>query len=225
VTTLRLDAGRMLTCDAAARTITGLALPYGVPAGTMLGDFVFNAGAVSYADDVRRIKLLVGHDTDRPVGYATDLSDAPAPAPGLRAVFYVPPGAAGDAALSDAAAGLRDGLSVGLDLDDVTIAALMDWVPGDPPVPGSGVLREISLCPVPAFDDARVDRVAASRKGSSMTASLNLTAPDPAPHPDRHHHDRAAAGRCVHRGAAAIQGPEVHLSHGGHAAGAGAGER
>jgi phage head maturation protease len=184
VTTLRFDAGRLLTCDGASRTITGLALPYGVPASTFLGDFTFAAGAVRYAADLRRVKLLVGHDAGQPVGYATQLSDDAGPPAGLQSVFYVPPGDAGDAALADAAAGLRDGLSVGLDLDDATVAALMEWVPGDPPVAGSGVLREVSLCPLPAFDDARVSSVAASRKESTMPNALTATRPDDPATPD-----------------------------------------
>jgi hypothetical protein len=98
VTTLRFDAGRLLTCDGASRTITGLALPYGVPASTFLGDFTFAAGAVRYAADLRRVKLLVGHDAGQPVGYATQLSDDAGPPAGLQSVFYVPPGDAGDAA-------------------------------------------------------------------------------------------------------------------------------
>src|SRR5690606_16303258 len=88
------------------------------------------------------------------------------------ATFHVPPNANGanperDQALADAANGVRDGFSVGVDItahefdDDGTL------------IVNAGHIREVSLCAVPALDDARVTSVAASSptptpEGSAM---------------------------------------------------------
>ena len=170
-----------LNCDTARRTIAGLAVPYGPAARTMLGDVTFAAGAIRYGTELSRIKLLIGHDNDRPVGYAATLEERSAPTPGLYATFTVPAGPAGDAALAEAANGLRDALSVGVDLDD-QVGELL-WNGSDGPVAAAGTLREISLCALPAFDDARVLSVAAARKDTPMEA-LTLSAPTPDPPTD-----------------------------------------
>ncbi len=161
-----LAAPEGVTVDTAARTITGLAVPYGKPGRTSLGLLSFSRGSLKWSDP-KRVKLLVEHDQRADVvGYARDIAESDA---GLVITFYVPEGEAGDRALASAANGLRDGLSVGVEPDARTLAA-MRRANGDP-VAASGALRETSLVAVPAFDDARVSSVAASGGAGLVVSS------------------------------------------------------
>lgn len=148
--------------DAQARTIEGLALPYG-KVGTKFGvGFRFERGSLQFAD-VSRVKLLRDHDFTQALGKAVELKDTPS---GLKVKFKVARGAEGDRALELAEDGVLDGLSVGVDFNES-----VDTVP-DPKFKGGLLvrradLREVSLTPMPAFDDARVTKVAASRDGGT----------------------------------------------------------
>lgn len=153
--TLALAAPGSPVVDEAARTISGLAVPFGPVGQTSAGRLQFGQGSLAWSD-VRRVKLLVEHDQGRPVGYAAELVERP---DGLHATFHVPSTPAGDQALAEAKAGLRDAFSVGVQLDDATAEKLRRA--GTSAVPGRGQLREISLVSVPAFDDARVGAVSA----------------------------------------------------------------
>ncbi len=154
-TTLALAAPGTPTVDTAARTITGLAVPFGPVGQTSAGRLQFAAGSLTWSDP-KRVKLLVEHDQRQAVGYAVALTEQP---DGLHATFHVPEGAAGDQVLAEAANGLRDAFSVGVQLDDATAEKLRRA--NGAAVPGRGALRETSLVSVPAFDDARVGSVAA----------------------------------------------------------------
>lgn len=138
--------------DLTARTITGLAVPYGRPALSGGRRWQFAQGSLKYGD-VSRVKLLLSHDFAQAIGKAVSLTETAA---GLMAVFKVARGDAGDRALILAEDGVLDGLSVGVgpggtyaEVDGVQHAT-------------SAPLLEISLTPSPAFDDARVTDVAAS---------------------------------------------------------------
>lgn len=149
--------------DTKARTITGLALPYGEIASKYGFSYRFAKGSLEWSD-VSRVKLLLNHDYGQPLGVATDLKDTDA---GFLPSFRVGAGPDRDAVLQDAADGIIDGLSVGVEFDDA-----VDTVP-DPDNKGvllvrRATLREVSLTPMPAFDSARVTRVAARRDGGSM---------------------------------------------------------
>src|SRR3954447_970753 len=111
VLTLTADAGT-LTADAATRTITGRIVAYGARGNTSAGPTVFAAGSIGPAVP-GHVALLLEHDRERPVGYGTALTDSAA---ALDASFHVPPGPLGDQVLADAAAGLRTGLSVGVEI-------------------------------------------------------------------------------------------------------------
>jgi HK97 family phage prohead protease len=153
---------QQFTVDSKRRIIEGLALPYGVIASKYGLKFRFVRGALKWSS-VNRVKLLRDHRMDQPIGVATHLTDTAA---GLRVRFKVARGAAGDEALALAEDGVLDGLSVGVDFDagrDAVMAddGVMDVHRAD--------LRETSLTPMPAFDDARVTKVAASRtEGTTM---------------------------------------------------------
>ena len=152
VTALRAGALTGLTADAGARTITGRLAVYDLAGHTSAGRTVFAAGAIA-APAAERVALLVEHDRSRAVGFATAIDDRGTE---LWASFYLPPGDAADAALQDAASGVRNGLSVGLE-----IAASHRDADGVLFITAS-TLREGSLVSVPAFQDTRVTEVAAS---------------------------------------------------------------
>ncbi|MFE9748454.1 phage portal protein [Saccharothrix saharensis] len=149
--------------DRESRTIEGLALPYG-KVGTKYGyKFRFRKGSLVWSD-ASRVKLLRDHDFRQALGVATAITDTAA---GLKVKFKVARGPEGDRALELAEDGVLDGLSVGVDFDFTADTeqssrdkSVLDVVRAD--------LREVSLTPMPAFDDARVTRVAASLTGGTM---------------------------------------------------------
>jgi HK97 family phage prohead protease len=166
--TLTAAAPGPVAVDVPKRTITGLAVPYGKPGQTGAGRLSFAHGSLSWSDP-SRVKLLVEHDQRAEViGYATELSSVPDV--GLMATFHVPESPHGDQALASAAAKLRDGLSVGVQIDDATASRLGKLAGRPGVVAGAGQLREVSLVAVPAFDDARIDSVAAGA-GSLVVSS------------------------------------------------------
>jgi hypothetical protein len=158
------------TVDREARTITGLAVPYGAVASKYGMKFRFMPGSLEYGD-VTRIKHLMDHTT--PVGFHTSVDDTAAGPVVKLSVLDGPEGSPAkllrDQLLYDAEHGLYDGLSVGVsyDLDpeagdvvyneddDVYDVVRASW-------------RETSTTPIPAFDDARVTKVAASHTGGNM---------------------------------------------------------
>ncbi|MEV0425391.1 phage portal protein [Micromonospora sp. NPDC050495] len=163
--TLTFDAEVLqFSVDASARTIEGLVVPYGRVGRKNGMAFRFERGSLQWKDP-GRVKLLVRHDTTQAIGRAVELKDTPA---GLRVKFKVARGAAGDEALSLAEDGVLDGLSPGVDLD-----MSADTSP-DPKNRGAVLvrradLREVSITPMPVFDDSRVTSVAASRdEGNAM---------------------------------------------------------
>lgn len=153
-----------LTADVAERIVEGLILPFGAPGATSDGLLMFAAGALSWHEDVSRVKLLVEHDQNRPVGHAIELRETPA---GVWGRFRVATGSDGDAVLHGVAERIRDGLSVGVNLDAATYSRIRRATPGQA-VAASGRLRETSAVTVPAFDDAR----AASRVPAMASAHL-----------------------------------------------------
>lgn len=132
--------------DREARTIKGLALPF----GDVGNRWRFTAGVLTWGE---RVKALDGHDMNRAFGLVTFTEGET----GIDAVIKVARGARGDEMLSLAEDGVYDGLSVGLaagvgyELDDDGIFNAT-----------SGVVRELSLTPFPAFENAKVTSVAAS---------------------------------------------------------------
>ena len=143
--------------DTQKRTINGTALPYGV-VGVKYGlKFRFRKGSLQYGE-VSRVKHFKDHVT--PVGKALNLVDGDK---AFTASLSVANGATGDELLQLADDGVYDGLSVGVDFS-------LDPDDGDVELADDGVydvlradLREISTTAMPAFDDARVTSVAASR--------------------------------------------------------------
>lgn len=146
--------------DTTSRVVTVLAVPYGQLASSKGRRYEFAPGSLTYTD-MSRIKLLRDHDATISVGHAIDIQETNA---GLVATFKVAPGPAGDKALADFANKTHDGVSVGVDFNE-----LVDH----PTSPGAylvkgGRLKEVSQVALPAFDDSRVLSVALSRDTESI---------------------------------------------------------
>lgn len=159
--TIGPDDGFTFAVDTTRRTVEGVGLPYG-KVGTKYGmKFRFRRGSLEYGD-ISRVKHLKDHVT--PVGKAVDLKDT-------RSAFMVKMsvarGPVGDELLQLAEDGVYDGFSVGVDFSlnpedgDVVLArdGVYDVV--------RATLQEVTSTYRPAFDDARMTRVVASRDGGS----------------------------------------------------------
>lgn len=148
------------------RTITGTAMLYGVEADNGSGKFTFARGSLNWNKaQVSRVKFLRDHNWSSLLGAATILNDL---GDRVEATFKVARGAAGDQALAEAEDGALDGLSVGIDI--------LEWE--ESPSGGFHVtkarLNEVSLTPRPAFDDARLTKVTASKK-DTITVEETVT--------------------------------------------------
>lgn len=169
------------------RTITGTATILGTSANASTGTVVFEPDSLEFPPDLKRVKLLLDHDTRNVIGYATSVNIENNV---VSMSFYVPEGAAGDEALASAKAGLRDGLSVGTDIKhggaywnhDTNVLHVTN-----------AMVREVSLTAVPAFDAARVEKVAAkahthnertnTMENENMETPNTANASTPAPAP------------------------------------------
>ena len=147
-----------LTIDAAApdeppsRSITGLAVPWGVTTIDSLGTSVrFEAG--SLPEDGRAPKLVDSHDLSKVVGLVTERVSTDQ---GMMFTAKIAPTAAGNDALELLKMGALDAVSVGVeptkfkfDKNGTMVVTAANW-------------HELSLVAVPAFDQARITSVAAS---------------------------------------------------------------
>jgi HK97 family phage prohead protease len=144
--------------DRERRMIHGDAMPYGQVVSKLGLKIRFLRNSLVWNQRAPgRVKLLRDHDMTNPLGFAKSLANA---GDLFRTSFKVGRGAEGDRALELAEDGILDGMSVGVDFDLSTDVEMDD----------DGVmnvrratLREVSLTAMPAFDDARVTKVAASR--------------------------------------------------------------
>ena len=159
------DVTASFKADVERRTIQGLLVPWGKVARSGFAKWRFAPGSLRWSE-VRRIKLNLGHDRAETVGVASRLD---AGRTGLSGTFKVARGEAGDKALSLAEDGVLDGFSVEVDFDDGD-GWTEDPTDSEVRLVGSASLRAAALTGYPAFDDARVDRIAAARKeGVKMT--------------------------------------------------------
>ena len=167
---MRITAHQQVTAeqvDLDSRTISGVACTFGQVGHTSAGPTIVKADAITVPE---RVVMLVGHDDDRPIGrmVAHDTDESR-----LVARFRVVGTGAGDSALLEAGEGIRDGLSVGLDVQQHETDADGNLVVT------AAVLREVSLVTFPAFADARVTDVAASEETPEETPEISdAPAPD-----------------------------------------------
>jgi HK97 family phage prohead protease len=160
------------------RTISGLAVPYGVEATVSGGRKVrFLAG--SLPTDGKAPKLLEQHDTQRVIGIVTAREETAA---GMTFSARISASRAGDDVLELVKDGALDSVSVGVDpieaeYDEagVLVIAKAQW-------------RELSVVTEPAFANARISQVAATSVATSNTEeTMNTETPNmnevPAPAP------------------------------------------
>ena len=155
---LNLSAGFALDVEAAAgdaaprRQISGIAVPYNTPAVVSDGTEVMFA-ADSLPSGGKAPKLFMYHDATQPIGVVTARQNTPE---GMLFTATVVDTQAGTDALTMAAAGVLDAVSVGVNATDfyynsegTMVITAADWL-------------ELSLVPIPAFAGATITDVAAS---------------------------------------------------------------
>lgn len=160
-----------ITLERESRTIRGKITAYGVPTSDYRR-IVIEAGALRPRLPLSRVKMLIDHDQRQPVGVMSELD-----ANGLEAAFKIPEGEAGDKALADAANGLRDGLSVGINVLREKGAYMYDETTETYHV-YAAELVEVSLCAIPAYQDAGVTNVAASHHTAPPIEQEHSTMPE-----------------------------------------------
>lgn len=196
LTTFDSPVSARFEVDTTKRTIKGLAVPYGVAAMSRGEAFQFAPGTLTWSD-VSRVKVLVGHDFERAVGVVTELEDTK---DGLFMTARIAKGEDGDKALLMAEEGVWDGLSIGLGQGGTF--EYKDGINHASSVP----LMEVSITPMPSFEDARIQSVAASavptntpRKEPTMGDENTTTvAPEAAP-------DFSAVTEAITKGFEALQ--------------------
>lgn len=183
------------TPDTEPLQLSGLVVPYGETARRFGTTITFAPGCLSLPADLSTVKLLVQHDDERPVGYATEAVDTDA---GLRMSFTLPNHPRAADLHGEVTNLLRDGLSVGVEPDDATLEAITARFWGeddaDTPIVFAGDLREVSAVSIPQFNSARSDPLAAAaavvtfapeRSPMSTTTAPRPTHTDPPdPTPD-----------------------------------------
>ena len=157
--------------DIERRMISGLVAPYGEIGFTSAGPVMFERGSITYAE-ASKIKLLMQHQQDKPVGRAISFSDS---TEGVYGSFRLSMSSRGQDALLLAQENLVSGLSVGV---DVTASKPM----GEYLLVTAAVLKEVSLVESAAFSSASVTDIAAARAAleaatstSTKTTTINTT--------------------------------------------------
>jgi HK97 family phage prohead protease len=154
--------------DSDSRTISGTIVTWNEEGNTSAGRTKFAANSIA----LKNVKLFLEHDRSRPIGKVMEYNETET---GIDAVFKIGKTSAGSDALVEAAEGLRDGFSVGIDVDK--------WSAKDGVmVITASTLVEVSLVESPAIDSARVSEVAASddpnkeKEGSEMIDTPEVAA-------------------------------------------------
>ena len=148
--------------DTIKRTISGTIVTWNEQGNTSVGPTVFAADSI----EIKPVKLLLEHDRTRPIGkmVAHEVTKN-----GIVATFKIANTMAGEDALIEATEGLRDGFSVG--------AQINEWVNNKGVMQiTSATLDEVSLVTDPAIDSARVSEVAASENEAPKEDSAPATA-------------------------------------------------
>jgi HK97 family phage prohead protease len=152
----------VLAADTVKRTISGTIVTWNEQGNTSVGPTVFAADSI----EMKPVKLLLEHDRTRPIGkmVAHEVTKN-----GIVATFKIANTMAGEDALIEATEGLRDGFSVGAQINEwVNASGVMKIT--------SATLDEVSLVTDPAIDSARVSEVAASENEAPKEDSEPATA-------------------------------------------------
>lgn len=146
--TLTVAAVGTITAASVSRTLAGPVVRYGEYGRTSAGRLRVKPGALTFPDDLTRVKLTKEHDRATSRGHATALEDD---GNVLRMSFRVADGPEGDAALAEATDHSRDGFSY--DLVDAVVQG--DWIT-------AGTVIAVGQVGIPAYTDSRIDTIAAS---------------------------------------------------------------
>ena len=161
-----------ITASVESRTIEGLAVPWNDPGrpmgtGSLRGKGLsFLPGSLDRSLKARasKVRLLVQHDPARPIGRLVDWDNM---ASGLQTRWKLASTPSADIALTEASEGIRDGLSVGVEvLDYEDRPDVVNVI--------EAKLVEVSLVTIPAYDIARVSHVAASLETGRDPRSMRL---------------------------------------------------
>jgi HK97 family phage prohead protease len=144
-------AANITGANEVTRQISGVVVPFGKAGNTSAGPVIFELGSITNPDPAP-VKFLLQHDAQRPIGKAIEFQVTPG---GITGTFKVSNTTAGSDALVEAADGLRDGLSVGAQIDNYSMKDGVMHVT-------AARIIEVSLVHSPAFSDAVVTDVAAS---------------------------------------------------------------
>jgi HK97 family phage prohead protease len=144
--------------DTIKKTITGTIVTWNEQGNTSVGPTVFSADSI----EMKPVKLLLEHDRTRPIGkmVAHNVTSS-----GIEATFKIANTMAGEDALVEATEGLRDGFSVGAQINEWTNNKGVMQIT-------SATLDEVSLVTDPAIDSARVSEVAASENEEKKDSDL-----------------------------------------------------
>ena len=144
--------------DTIKRTITGTIVTWNEQGNTSVGPTVFAKDSI----EMKNVKLLLEHDKTRPIGKLADFEITDT---GITARFVLAKTFSADDALEEAATGLRDGFSVGAQINEWTNNKGVMQIT-------SATLDEVSLVTDPAIDSARVSEVAASENEEKKDSDL-----------------------------------------------------
>ena len=144
--------------DTIKRTITGTIVTWNEQGNTSVGPTIFAEDSIEMKD----VKLLLEHDRTRPIGKMMKHKKTKA---GIEATFKIANTMAGEDALVEATEGLRDGFSVGAQINEWTNNKGVMQIT-------SATLDEVSLVTDPAIDSARVSEVAASENEEKKDSDL-----------------------------------------------------
>jgi HK97 family phage major capsid protein len=157
----------VLAADTVKRTISGTIVTWNEQGNTSVGPTVFASDSI----EIKPVKLLLEHDRTRPIGkmIAHEVTKN-----GIVATFKIANTMAGEDALIEATEGLRDGFSVGAQINEwVNASGVMKIT--------SATLDEVSLVTDPAIDSARVSEVAASENEAPKEDSAPASAEEDKP--------------------------------------------
>jgi hypothetical protein len=165
---VEIPEGTVFAVDREARTIRGLAVPFGVEARKGGRRWTFSKGTGRpYGEAMSSGKLWSDHDKTKAVGVLFEARDTDE---GMEVAFKVARTSEGDHALTMAEDGVWDGLSIGP--HETARFRVVDDVFHAVDVP----IHEISLTPAPVFGGARVRSVTfAIEQEQSMTETTAET--------------------------------------------------
>ena len=150
--------------DTIKRTITGTIVTWNEQGNTSVGPTVFAADSI----EIKPVKLLLEHDRTRPIGKMVSHNVTSS---GIEATFKIANTMAGEDALVEATEGLRDGFSVGAQINEWTnVKGVMQIT--------SAILDEVSLVTDPAIDSARVAEVVAASENEEVKEDSDLATAD-----------------------------------------------